>query len=130
MQGIERFKPLFYAAAIYNVVWGIVVVLFPNLYFDLIGMARPNHPAIWQSVGMMVAVYGPGYWLIARNPERYAPLVWIGLLGKTLGPIGFLIGAIRGELPWAFGIVCLTNDFIWWVPFWRFALRYARPGSW
>jgi small multidrug resistance pump len=101
------------------------MVLLPHFYFDLAGMSRLNHPAIWQSVGMMVAVYGPGYWLIAMNPTRYGAFVWIGILGKTLGPIGFLIGAFRGELPWGFGVVCLTNDLIWWIPFWMFALKYA-----
>jgi len=121
------FRGWFYAAAIYNLVWGVVMVLAPNLLFDLLGMARPNYPAIWQSVGMMVGVYALGYWLLAKDPKRYAALIWIGLLGKTFGPIGFLVAALQGTLPWKFGFVCLTNDLIWWPVFWAFALRHARP---
>ncbi len=120
------FRLWFYAAAAYNLLWGAVVVLAPNLYFDALGMARPNYPAIWQSVGMMVGVYALGYWLLARDPKRYAALIWIGLLGKTLGPIGFLWSALQGVLPWKFGVVCLTNDLIWWPVFWAFALKHGR----
>ena len=120
------YRPWFYAAAVYNLVWGIVVLAAPGLAFDLLRMPQPNYPAIWQSVGMMVMVYALGYWLLARDPKRYAALIWIGLLGKTFGPIGFLWSALHGDLPWRFGFVCLTNDLIWWPAFWAFALRHAR----
>jgi hypothetical protein len=126
MEGINRFRPWFYAATVYNFVWGTIVVLFPNLYFDLVGLLQPNYPALWQSVGMMVQVYAIGYWLIARDPVRYAPLVWVGLAGKTFGPLGFLWAATHGEIPWQFGYTLLLNDLIWWPAFWIFALRYAR----
>ena len=39
------------------------------------------------------------------------------MLGKVLGPIGFLQSAMTGRLPWKFGLVNITNDLIWWVPF-------------
>ena len=45
-------------AAVYNIVWGGLTILFPNLMFDLFGMARPSYPEIWQCVGMIVGVYG------------------------------------------------------------------------
>jgi hypothetical protein len=115
----------FYAAAVYNFVWGTAMVLLPNALFDLLGMPAPNYPGIWQSVGMMVLVYALGYWMIARDPKRYAALVWIGLIGKTFGPIGFLFTALQGGLPWVFGLTILTNDLIWWPAFWSFALRHA-----
>ena len=88
-------------------------------------MPAPTVPAIWQSVGMMVAAYGPGYWLISKNPEKYGAFVWIGIIGKTLGPAGFLLSALMGRLPWIFGLTLLFNDVIWWIPFWMFALKYA-----
>ena len=122
----RRYRPWFYGAALYNLVWGAVVVLFPNALFRLGGMEPPNYPALFQCIGMIVAVYALGYLLVARDPARYGAFVWIGLLGKTLGPIGFLFAASRGELPWAFGWTLLTNDLIWWPAFWSFVLRHAR----
>ncbi len=107
-----------FSAAAYNLAWGAWVVLFPNHFFDLVGMARPIHPSIWQCVGMIVGVYGIGYAIAATNPLRHWPIVLVGLLGKILGPLGYVDGAlIRGELSPAFGWTIPTNDLIWWVPF-------------
>lgn len=105
------------AAAAYNVVWGAFVVLFPFALFRLLGMELPNYPQIWQCVGMIVGVYGVGYTIAALDPLRHWPIVLVGLLGKILGPIGFLAAVARGELPVSFGLTILTNDLIWWVPF-------------
>lgn len=118
----------FYTATAYNLVWGTWVILFPKMYFDWLGMEQPNYLSIWQSVGMIVQVYALGYWLIAREPHRYAALVWVGLIGKTFGPIGFVQAVIEGKLPLRFGWTILTNDLIWWPSFWVFAIGYAfRP---
>ncbi len=125
-RSIRKFQVWFYAATVYNVAWGILVIVQPNLLFKLLGMPLPNYPSLFQCIGMMVLVYGLGYWYIARDPIRYAPFVWIGLLGKTFGPIGFFAAALRGDLPWAFGWTILANDLIWHPAFWTFALRYAR----
>lgn len=122
---LRGYRRWFYAAAIYNLVWGAVIVLFPKALFRLIGMPPPIPIGIWQSVGMIVGVYALGYWLIARDPRRYAALVWIGLLGKTFGPLGFFVTAWQGGLPWAFGLTILTNDLVWWPAFWSFALKHG-----
>jgi peroxiredoxin len=104
-------------AGIYNLVWGAVVVLFPNQPFHWLGMQPPNYPELWQCIGMIVGVYGVGYWIAAHDPARHWPIVLVGWLGKVLGPIGFLSAALAGKLPWAFGLVNITNDLIWWLPF-------------
>lgn len=74
----------------------------------------------------MVGVYAYGYYLLAREPQRYYGLIWIALAGKTLGPLGFVYSAATSALPWSFGWVCVFNDLIWWPVFWRFALKYRR----
>ncbi len=129
LQRVQRYKPWFYAAAIYNFVWGTITILFPNLFFDLIGSVRLNQPALWQVVGMFVLVYAPAYWWAARRPERHYHLIIIGLLGKILGPIGFVWSVGTDALPLAFGWTILTNDLIWWPMFFAYlgdVLRYHR----
>lgn len=113
------------AAAIYNLVWGVAVIIAPTAPFVLLGLETPNYPSLFQCIGMMVMVFGYGYWLIAKDPERFAPYVWIGLAGKIFGPIGFLYAASKGELPWTFGLTIITNDLIWWPVFISFALKVA-----
>ena len=106
-----------WAAAVYNAVWGAAVVIFPGALFELSGMEPPRYAMIWQCVGMIVGVYGVGYAIAATAPLRWWPIVLVGLLGKLFGPIGFLGAALRGDLPWRFGLTIITNDLIWWVPF-------------
>lgn len=123
-------------AAVYNVLWGAVVVLLPHAVHDLLGVPRLPDPAvpIWQCVGMIVGVYGVGYWCAAANPARHWPIVLVGLLGKLFGPIGFVDAAlIRGVFPVQFGWTILTNDLAWWIPF-ALILRHAwhanrHPGN-
>jgi peroxiredoxin len=104
-------------AAIYNLLWGAWVIAFPNHLFQLTGIASPNYPGIWQCVGMIVGVYGIGYWFAARDFRIHWPVVLVGFLGKIFGPIGFVQSAISGALPWSWGLTIVTNDLVWWWPF-------------
>jgi hypothetical protein len=93
---------LFYAAAAYNVVWGGTTAFVP---------ARPG--VAWQFVGILVLAYAPAYWWVARRPSRHPQLIWIALVGKVVGPIGFMCALATGKLPLAFGVTIVTNDLIW-----------------
>ena len=105
------------AAALYNILFGAWTVLFPNHLFELNHIALPNYPELWQCVGMIVGVYGLGYFIAAFNPLRHWPIILVGLLGKIFGPIGFAKALWVGSFPLSFGAIILTNDLIWWVPF-------------
>src|SRR5215469_1478504 len=80
----------FYAAALYNLLWGSLTILFPQFFFHLIHMPVFDVLPLWQCIGMFVLVYAPAYWWAGRSPERHAHLIAIGLLGKLLGPVGFV----------------------------------------
>lgn len=121
-----NYRAWFYAATVYNAVWGIAVVLAPGYLGSLVGLHSLESIPLIQVIGMIVGVYAYGYYLLARDPNRYCGLIWVGLAGKTFGPIGLLYCAVTGKLPWSFGWVCLFNDVIWWPVFWSFALKYAR----
>ena len=106
------------AAAVYNLLWGAWVVLWPYSFFDWTGLARPQYPSLWQCVGMIVGVYGIGYAVAATDPLRHWPIVLVGFLGKVAGPIGYVDAAwVRGTLEPALGWTIPTNDLLWWVPF-------------
>lgn len=123
---LTRYCPWFYAAALYNLIWGGLNVVAPFALFDLIGMPRPDPAPLWQVVGMFVLVYAPAYWWAARDPDRHRHLIAIALLGKLGGPLGYLWSAASGRLPWAFGLVILFNDLIWWPSFGLFLRDAAR----
>ena len=104
-------------AGVYNLLWGAAVVLLPVGWTVGWTGVEVGAPAIWRCVGMIVGVYGVGYLCAARDPLRHWPVTLVGWLGKTFGPVGFVVGAARGELPWAMGWTILFNDLLWWPPF-------------
>lgn len=116
-------------AAIYNILWGAWVVLFPFHFFSLVGMEPPTHSVIWQGMGMVIGVYGLGYWWASYAPVRHWPIVAVGFLGKIFGPIGFVMNYAMGKIPAAFGYTLPTNDLIWWIPFFLI-LRLAHQRGW
>ena len=120
---------VFIASAIYNTIWGTLVVLFPLAPFRWAGLPDPNYPELWQCIGMIVGVYAIGYAYLAADPIRYAPFLVVALLGKIFGPIGWLIAWHHGRLPGISGLTILTNDLIWWIPYGRFLWMTMGPGS-
>ncbi|MDP4680895.1 MAG: alkyl hydroperoxide reductase [Cyclobacteriaceae bacterium] len=118
------------AAALYNWVWGIWVVLFPNQFFEMAGMEPLNHPMIWQGMGMVIGVYGFGYWWASYNPIRHWPVVAVGMMGKIFGPLGFFINYLTFDAPGGFFLTLITNDFIWWVPFLGILVHVHKSIGW
>ncbi len=107
----------FAIAGAYNLLWGAFTMAFPQWLFDYAHMPRANYPEIFACLGMVVGVYGILYWQVTRDPERGFWIAAVGLLGKVLGPIGLARLLITGAWPMRTLVLCLTNDFVWWIPF-------------
>jgi len=54
---LVRYRGWFYAAAAYNLTWGTIAILWPASFVNVVHIAPPDNPAIWQALGMMVLVY-------------------------------------------------------------------------
>src|SRR3954468_21097549 len=118
MPGLDRFRPWFYAAAAYNLCWGIgAMLLAPS----------PG----WRVVGLLVLVYAPAYWWAARAPARHVHLVLVASLGKLLGPLSLGLGLLVGLAAPRLFLVVITNDLIWWPAFGAYLWRAvpARGGG-
>lgn len=126
IQGVPVWMPwVLRIAALYNLLYALLLAIWPAQAFEWLQM--PATPDVMiRCIGMMVGVYALGYWIAAQDVLRYWPLVAVGIVGKTLGPIGFLQSALSGALPWHSGIMLLFNDLIWWVPFWIIVLHCLR----
>jgi len=127
----RRFHQVIFAiAGAYNLGWGAYSALDPQWLFRYAGMPPLNHPAIFACLGMVVGVYGFLYWQVTRAPERGFEIAAIGLLGKVLGPIGLVQLIATGAWPMKTVVLCVTNDFIWWIPFALYLrVAYARRGA-
>lgn len=120
-------QAVFLAAGIYNLAWGAYSVLDPQWLFRFARMTPINYPEIFACLAMVIGLYGLLYFRVARQPERGFEIAAVGLAGKILGPIGLAFLIWRGLWPLRSLVLCLTNDFIWWIPF-ALYLRDAR--SW
>lgn len=117
-------------AGIYNILWGAWVVLFPNQFFELVGMEPINHPMVWQGMGMVIGVYGLGYYWASYNPLVHWPIVAVGALGKLFGPIGFVFNYLQGYVPGSFIYTIIPNDLIWWIPFFIILKNVHQQQKW
>jgi len=120
------YRLIFGAAAAYNIAFGLWAALAPRSFFATFELTPPVYPSIWACLGMVIGLYGLGYAYAAARIERAAPFIAIGLLGKLLGPAGWILTVIRGEWPIRTLTLILFNDVIWWLPFALFLLEGTR----
>ena len=121
-------RVVFAAAGIYNLVWGLWSIVDPQWFFRFTGLPLSNQPAIFACLGMVVGLYGVLYLDVARVPERGWLIAAVGLTGKVLGPVGMFWLIATGAWPASALVLCVTNDFIWWIPFGLY-LRDGRNGG-
>ena len=122
-------RAVFVAAGLYNIGWGLYSALDPQWLFRFAGMPPQRYPEIFACLAMVVGIYGFLYWQVARDPERGFPIAAVGLLGKVLGPIGLAQLIATGAWPMKAIVLCVTNDFIWWVPFALYLYDAASASS-
>src|SRR3990167_8572285 len=73
-------RGFFWAACLFNLLIGIGAMLSPEASVDA------------RIVGVLVLGFGVVYLQVARDPMRFAPVLWAGVLGK-LGVVGlFALG--------------------------------------
>ena len=115
------YRYAFWAATLYNVLWGVPTIVAPSVGLSLLGIQTDAVGLqFWQCIGMFVMVFAIGYAYAAHDPERYAPFILIATLGKIFGPVGFVYGAATGKLPWSVGWTIIPNDLVWWPIFFPF----------
>jgi hypothetical protein len=122
------FRLIFWLAAVYNVAFGLWAGFWPLAFFDLFAIERPNYPAIWRCLGMVIGLYGVLYAWAAENLDRGRAVIAVGLAGKILGPIGWIVTVQSGEWPPRLFALIVFNDIIWWLPFSLYLLEGTTAG--
>ncbi len=103
-------------AAAYNLFWGALISVYPQVLL----FGNPSSAFVLillRCIGMLVGVYGVAYYFASKEPVRYWPLIFVGFLGKLLGPPGAIYYVYLGELKPSFLWVNVFNDLIWLFPF-------------
>ena len=101
----EWIRPLFYVAALYDFLLGLVFLFAYQAIYGRFGVTLPNHPGYIQFGAAVIMIFGIGFWLVARAPERNRDIIKLGVLLK-LSYSGVVLGY------WAQGRIPAM-----WVPF-------------
>jgi hypothetical protein len=87
----EWIRPLFVFAATYDIILGVVFLLAYPAVYARFGVTLPNHPGYIQFAAAVVAIFGIGFWYVARAPERNRDIIKLGVLLK-LAYSGVVLG--------------------------------------
>ncbi len=78
----EWIRPLFVVAGCYDLILGLAYLLAYKPVFAHFGVGLPNHPGYVQLNAIFVAIFGLGFLLVARAPERNRDIIKLGVLLK------------------------------------------------
>ncbi len=104
-------------ASLYNIGWGLYILLAPEHYWIANNIQSPLYPSLWQGVGVFIIIFGISYYIASLNIKKHWPLILMGLLAKISWPALFLYHYLSNQLPLSFGYSLIANDIIWWAPF-------------
>jgi hypothetical protein len=104
------------AAGTYYLAFGMWSIGWPHLWFDWTGLARPNHPLMWQGVGLVLAVLGAGLLLAAKDPIRHWLIVLIAFGKSAIGAVGFGYALFRHDIPFASAWLTMLPEVILLLP--------------
>ncbi len=102
---------------IYNVLAGLSMLCFYHEGYKLLGIAKPDVNLPIQLVGILVGLFGVGYWLVSRHPVENRNLLMLGFWSKALGSVLGLYYLAVGKLPPLFLVMLFFSDIIYLPPF-------------
>ncbi len=120
-------RVLFALAALYNLAVGGTMLATPGALAEQLNVEGAGAPFALMMSGLLIAMFGVGYALVARDPAGNRGIVWIGMIGK----IG---AAALGTIQYQAGVVPLTTfalgmgDLVFVALFALFLWRGPRPG--
>jgi hypothetical protein len=113
-------------AAGFNLVAGISMILFYHEGFRMLDMPKPEIVLPVQTVGMLVALFGAGYWMVANAPRENRNVLLLGMLSKAFGSVLVIYNCLDGKLPWVFLPIVFFADLVYVPPFWRILKTIPR----
>ena len=109
-------KIVFALAALTNLVVGLGLLVDAGHYAAEIGVAGPAASFVVGFAGLVIAVFGVSYALVALDPIANRPLVVIGALGKGAAVVLTSWHALAGHIPNNI-YVTMMGDLVWAVVF-------------
>jgi hypothetical protein len=104
-------------AGTFNLLAGFSMLAFYHEGYKMLGVEKPDLVMPLQLVGVLVALFGIGYHLVAANPVENRNLLMLGFLSKFLGSVLGIIYVLKGQLPPQFFAMLFFADIVYLPPF-------------
>jgi hypothetical protein len=112
----------FIAAALYNLAAGLPLLVVPGMMLAQMGGLVPDDLLYHRVAGLLILCFGALYAMVARDPARFGPMVWLGVVGKT-GVILMVAEAyLAGRVPLS-GFAVALGDLVFVLGFVGFLVR-------
>ncbi|WFL76250.1 hypothetical protein P7228_09585 [Altererythrobacter arenosus] len=99
-----------------------------NFLIGLAGMITPDASVDARIVGLLVFCFGVVYYFVARDPLRYAQVLWAGVIGKV-GVVALLAPEAFGENGEPLVAAVLVGDALFALGFLAFLFTGADAGG-
>lgn len=104
-------------AGYWNLMAGLSMMLFYHEGFEALGATKPSPALSIQVLGVLVALFGWGYHLVAADPVRNRNLLMLGFWSKAAATLFSAAYIALGRLPWWFTLVVFLADTVYLPPF-------------
>jgi len=110
----------------YNLLAGLGMFTLYHEGLEFLGIPKPQFLLPIQLVGIMVALFGLGYCIVARRPAENRNVLLLGFLSKLLGSLlgGYYVAT--GKAPPIFLGAIFFGDIIYLPPFWLILRKLRR----
>jgi hypothetical protein len=113
-------------AGCYNLLFGVNLTIFYHEMFKTFGLPKPSVILYVQLVGVLVALFGVGYLMVAANPLQNRNLLLLGFLSKLFGSLFGTGYVLLGKMPPVFMVILVFADIIYLPFFWIILRRIYR----
>jgi hypothetical protein len=116
-------KYLLRFAGTFNLLAGAGMFCLYHEGHKLLGVAKPALVLPVQVMGILVALFGVGYHMVASRPVENRNILLLGFWSKALSSVLALWYVAAGRLPWWFAVVVFFADMIYLPPFYAILRR-------
>ena len=111
---------------VFNLLAGAAMICLYHEGYKLLGVPKPELVLPVQVMGILVALFGVGYLLVAANPIENRNLLMLGFWSKAISSVAALSYVVDGQLSWWFAVVVFLSDVIYLPPFYVILRRLYR----
>jgi hypothetical protein len=118
-------KYLLRFAGVFNLLAGMAMFSLYHEGYKMLGVEKPALILPVQVMGILVALFGVGYLLVASNPVENRNILMLGFWSKALSSAVALWYVAVGRLPLGFAVVVFFADVIY-LPLFYVIMRWLH----